>query len=75
MVKRTSKARGSAVHEGDKPDYQHYVYYCKTVGGGLRIFKARRKGSARRSDTGKIHHSKTRVYQHRNRDELESSGW
>jgi hypothetical protein len=77
MVRRTrhpGSGHGRPIKEGEKLDYKHYIYYCKVAGsGGLRVFKANRKGSGR-TDRGAIHKSKTRVYQHKQRDEMES-GW
>jgi hypothetical protein len=74
-VKHPGSGHGRPVAKGEKLDYSKYIYYCKTVGGGLRVFKANRKGGKARTDSGAIHKSKTRAYRYKKRDEMESSGW
>jgi hypothetical protein len=64
---------GRPVTANEKLDYTKYIYYAKDR-GGLRIFKANRKGAKVRRDTGAIHHSKYRL-RSKKRDEMESSGW
>ncbi|MCK9568472.1 hypothetical protein M0R72_05995 [Candidatus Pacearchaeota archaeon] len=73
-VKHPGSGHGRPVSKTEVLDYHKYIYYCKSVGGKLTVFKANRKGGGARKDSGAIHHSKKRSYAYKKRDEMES-GW